>query len=264
MPYDRIISTLGCAELSLPETLALAKRHRLAGLELRALGGTLALPSYLEKHHGSPAALARKLRESGAYVAVLDTSLRLTEGPTGREGFLEFVPWAEELGVRWLRVFDGERGTECAGKHGALDTLRWWRGLRQDRGWRVDLMVETHDSLLDTAQIRDFVAAAPGTKLLWDTHHTWRRGGEDPVATWRAIRSHVVHIHVKDSLARPGERDAFTYVLPGTGEFPMAPLVSMLRREYNGGVSLEWERLWHADLPPLESALDSAAATAWW
>ena len=33
---------------------------------------------------------------------------------------------------------------------------------------------------------------------------------------------------------------------------------------YAGLLSLEWERLWHQDLPDLESALRSAERKHWW
>lgn len=126
-------------------------------------------------------------------------------------------------------------------------------------------MVETHDSLFTAAAIRRFLAAAPGTGILWDSHHTWKKGGEDPVLTWRAIRESVVHVHVKDSVSAPSARHPFTYVRPGEGEFPMAPLVAALRMDgFAGPVSLEWELMWHPYLAPLDEALASARARAWW
>src|SRR5581483_7645282 len=96
----------------------------------------------------------------------------------------------------------------------AAEDLRWWRAVRRERHWRVDLMVETHDVFFTGAAIRRLLEAAPGTAILWDTHHTWRRGGEDPVATWRAIRGSVAHVHVKDSRNVPSAKHPYTYVLP--------------------------------------------------
>ena len=100
--------------------------------------------------------------------------------------------------------------------------------------------------------------------LLWDAHHTWKKGGEDPRHSWAAIRPHVVHVHVKDSLRRGAEAGAFTYVLPGTGEFPMSRLRRLLAAEFDGVVSLEWERFWHPALPRLEEALVAAKTNRWW
>lgn len=265
MPYRRSISTLGCAELSLAEVLALATRHSLEAVELRALGGTLDLPAYFGRTFGSPTGLAQEFRRTGIVVAAFGTSLKLVgRASDDRERFLSFVPWAEAVGVPWLRVFDGGANGASGDCIVGAETLQWWRDERRSRGWKVDLVVETHDTLFNSERIKRFLCAAPGTRILWDAHHTWRRGGEDPVATWRAIRAHVAHIHVKDSVSRSSGKLPYTYVLPGEGEFPMAPLRELLRREFAGAVSLEWERRWHPALPSLDSALTTAAEHAWW
>lgn len=265
MPYERVISTIGCAELELPECLELATRHGLHGIELRVLGGSPNLPKHLERRYGTPAALAQAVGAAGGRVVVLDTMLRLAGGSEAdRMEFLKFVPWAEALGVRWLRVFDGDCATGRSGAGEAVETISWWRDLRRAHGWSVDCIVETHDSLFTAKEITRFVNAVPGIKFLWDAHHTWKWSGEDPVVTWQAIRSHVVHVHVKDSISRPNGSYPYTYVSPGEGEFPMVALARTLRAEFNGGVSLEWERLWHPYLVPLEDALRAASATQWW
>ena len=195
----------------------------------------------------------------------LGTSLRLAGGTDeDRVKFLEHVPWAEAVGVPWLRVFDGGSASDVSSVDRAAEAAGWWRALRAERGWKTDIMVETHDSLLTAAAVRRFAAAAPGTGILWDGHHTWRKGGEDPAHTWRAIRQHVVHIHVKDSITGSAPGAPATYVLPGTGEFPMAALRAALAGDYRGPLSLEWERQWHPGLPPIEKALQSATATSWW
>ena len=261
----RCFSSLGCPDLSLDETLALAMRHGVGAVELRSLGGTVELPAYFTEEFGTQEKLAAFVRASGVRVVGFNASLHLTGATAAeRDQLVAFGPWAEALGVRWLRVFDGENAdTTSLGE--ALETLRWWRELRAARGWAVDVSVETHDSLFTAAAIERFLAAAPGAAILWDAHHTWRKGGEDPVATWRAIHASVVHVHVKDSINVPSARHPFTYVLPGDGEFPIAPVLAELRAgRFAGPVSLEWEKLWHPYLPSLDEALRVASECAWW
>jgi sugar phosphate isomerase/epimerase len=262
----RAFSTLGCPDLTLDEAIELARRHGINAIELRALGGSLDLPGRLKEEFGSPDALARHLREAPVRIVALDTSLRLVgSGATDRAAFLEHIPWAEALGVPRLRAFDGMKTGDEAELARAAEAVRWWQDLRRERGWRTDLMVETHDSVVTTPLIRRFVAAAPGVALLWDAHHTWKVGGEDPVATWAAIKPHVCHIHVKDSVGTPSAKHAYTYVAPGAGEFPAAPLLAVLRRDdFAGPVSLEWEKVWHPYLAPLDTALAAATANSWW
>jgi sugar phosphate isomerase/epimerase len=267
MSLTRCISSLGCAELSLDETLALAARHGVATLELRALGGLMDLPRYLAGTYGKPEVLAARLRGVPVRIVAFDTSWHLVgDAPEAREQLLGFLPWAEALGAKWLRVFDAKGGLpEAEALRHAAESVRWWRGVKTARGVQADIMVETHDMLYTAAAVQRFVAAAPGTAILWDAHHTWRKGGEHPVATWHALREHIVHIHVKDSIPVPSARHPYTYVLPGEGGFPIAPLLSALRADrFAGSVCLEWERVWHPYLEPLESALVAAAGRQWW
>lgn len=261
--YSRAFSTLGCPELSLDDALTLAQRHGIPAIELRTLNGTTDLPALFARECGTPAALAAHVARQPVKIVSLDTSFKLA-GPTEPEwdALLAFVPWADALGVKWLRVFDG--GTPGQAVEPLVATLARWRGHRTAQRCAVDVMIETHDSLFTAEAINAFVARAGDAAILWDTHHTWKKGGEDPVATWAAIKPHVVHVHVKDSVSRSSERHPFTYVLPGDGEFPLAPLREILAPEFRGTVSLEWERQWHPYLAPLDDALRAAAERNWW
>lgn len=266
MSLLRCCSSLGCPEYSLDEMLALATKHDLAAVELRSLGGTVDLPEYFRAEFGSPAQVAARLGHAVVRVVAFNASLRLV-GATGAERaqLMALAEWADALNVPRLRVFDGGKhadGTELAE---AAETIRWWQTLRRERGWQTDLMVETHDSLVTSAALQRFLAAVPPVSVLWDAHHTWRKGGEDPVATWRAIRPNVVHIHIKDSIGVPSARHPFTYVLPGDGEFPIGPLIAALMQDgFAGPVSLEWEKMWHPYLPSLDEALAVARRRGWW
>lgn len=265
MPYRRSLSTLACPELSLDETLALAQRHALDAVELRALSGSIDIPSVLAATYGTPSVLATHLCNAPVAIASLDTSLKLAANTVAdRADFLRFVPWAEALGVPWLRAFDGGSAADAVTHRAMAETVAWWHEQKAAYGWRVDLMVETHDALASSAAIQQFLSFAPGTAILWDTQHTWKNGSEDPLHTWRQIGAHVVHIHVKDSVSRPSATHPFTYVLPGEGEFPMAPLQVVLHAEFTGCVSLEWERLWHPYLGPVSEALAAATLKNWW
>lgn len=265
MAYTRTFSSLGTPELDLDETLALAARHGLQGVELRALAGMIDLPAHFAANYGTPGKLADRLRSCPVKILALDTSLKLAgSSESDRECFLEFLPWAEALRVPRLRAFDGGHDASIETHRAMADTVEWWRALRARNGWKADLMIETHDALFSGETINRFLKLAPGTGILWDTHNTWRASGEDPLVTWRAIRPHVVHMHVKDSVGIPSGKHAYTYRLPGKGEFPMAALRAVIRDEFDGPVSLEWERLWHPELAPLDDALNAAARNGWW
>jgi sugar phosphate isomerase/epimerase len=264
-PYRRALSTLGCPDLPLGEVLALAARHRIDAVELRTLEGTMDLPELFARN-GLEAARGAMGLHGAVQVLALSTSFRLASpAEADRAALLSFVPWAEALGVPWLRVFDGGDAKDAGTVPRAAETFAWWRRLRRERGWSVDLMVETHDGLVTHESILRFCSEASGAALLWDAHNSWRRTGIDPLALWPLIAEHVVHIHVKDSISRPSGKHPYTYVLPGDGEFPMRRLADALGRDgYAGAVSLEWEKQWHPYLPPLELALQAADGRGWW
>ena len=198
-------------------------------------------------------------------IASLSTSLRLMDGSDAdMDEFLRFVPLAEGLRARWLRVFDGGQKCNAAELNRAAELVERWRRLRASHGWKADMMVETHDALSTSGAIERLVASIPDVRILWDTHHTWRTGGEAPSETWRAIGPSVVHMHVKDSQMSGSPGDRPCYRLPGTGDFPMTELRNTIEGCFSGALSLEWERMWHPELPPLEKALSAASTSSWW
>lgn len=259
-------STLGCAELELDEALALAANHGLDAIEIRALGGTIDLSAYFTERFGAPAGLARALDLSPVAVCALNTSLRLVGAtPEAKEAFLRYLPWAEAAGIKSLRVFDGGTTGDAGELAEALSTLDWWRETARREGFAADMVVETHDFLVQPEALGRFLEDAPDCALIWDTHHTWRKGGQHPAETWKQVRHNTRHLHVKDSISKPSEKLPYSYALPGAGEFPMTALLSVLAADrYDGVMSLEWERLWHTQLPPLDLALQEARKTDWW
>ena len=264
MDLLRAFSTLGCPDYGADEVFGLARSHGFSAVELRCLAGSLDLPAALSEAFGTPTRFAAALSDAGLRVVSLDTSFHLVGDPAAaREALVAHVPWAEAAGVPSLRIFDGGKDAGDAYFEKAAETLQWWSSIRREAGWTVDVAVETHDHLVTTESIVEAVRRLPAIRLLWDSHHTWRQGGEDPIRTWEAIARWVAHIHVKDSISSPSERLPYTYVVPGKGEFQAKPLLERLRRDgFRGAVSLEWEKKWHPALPSLEEALE--AATLWW
>ncbi|KAF0095476.1 MAG: hypothetical protein E1N59_971 [Puniceicoccaceae bacterium 5H] len=255
-------STLGCPLDSLEEAASLAQKHGIKALEIRALEDRVDLPAYFEEKFGHAQAVRDVAANHGCQIVALDPSAKLV-GLTDahRQELTEIAPWADQLGVRYLRVFDGGKPSPQLSDEdlkAAAETLEWWRGLQQQHGWKVELMIETHDCLCSLAAIERLQASLPHpANILWDAHHTWRKQGEDPFKMWPRIKDHVVHVHFKDSIGKPSARHPFTYVHLGEGEFPVIPFLEMLEKDqFQGAVSLEWEKKWHPYLPPLDEALD--------
>jgi len=262
-------STLGCPELALEEALDLAARFGLRRIEIRSLENRVDMPAYFAEHWKTADRIREQLSRHKLCISSLDTSLKLI-GSNGedRDEFLRFVPWAEELKVPYLRVFDGgtaEGSLRSTERDEAVGTIRWWREKRIQGDWKVDIMVETHNAITSTGACRELQEALhEPVAILWDSHHTWKVKGEDPSATFDAIRTNVPHIHVKDSVPNPDRRNGTEYRLPGEGDMPLEALLLKLAEEgYAGTVSLEWERMWHPYLDPLVDALDQMKGLGW-
>ena len=262
-------STLGCPELSLPQICELLGEFGLRDLEMRAVDGRLDLPQWAVDAGWLPNRATALLAKHDIQFHVAGSSFKLVDNDENSRAELQsFCDWADSWGARYVRVFGGGAWGQAltdADYDRAARAVTWWQREKKRHGWQVDLLLETHDG---------FAASGPCHALLgrlrepigiiWDSHHTWRLGGESPRESWSQLSQWIRHVHVKDSTAKPSARHPYTYVLPGDGEAPLGEIVEILRRHhFPGMVSLEWERLWHPYLPPLAEALTRLQAQPW-
>ncbi len=260
-------STLGCPDYTLEQAAELAKRFGMDRLELRALEGRIDLGALLNDRFGSPANLKKALDDLQVRVVSLDTSWKLVDGAQDAfEELVELGRWAHAIGCPYLRVFDGgtfSRQLSESDRRQCCDGVRKWRKVRSENSWPCDIIIETHDCLTSTTAIMAMEEAlgSDPALILWDTHHTWKKAGEQPVATWKTIRQYVAHLHVKDSISKPTARHPYTYTHLGEGEFPLRPLLQRVESDgFRGSVSIEWEKKWHPYLDELPVALEKARA----
>src|SRR6218665_2147453 len=113
--WVRCLSSLGCPELSLDAMLALAEKHGVPFVELRALGGAVDLAAYCTAEFATPERRAARMRASRVQIAGFNASLPLPGATDAeREQLLGLIPWAEAVGARRLRVFDGGKRADAA------------------------------------------------------------------------------------------------------------------------------------------------------
>lgn len=251
------VSTLGCAELSLPEAVALAEKFQFPHLELRTLSNLLDLPAALQIPEN--AAEMQRLAADGR-VRVLGTSFGITSDK-GHEELAAYARVADQYGVPYLRVFGGFKFEDPLNddhKRRAAENLRWFR----QQNFKCKIAVETHDGLSSAARCCElFEAIGEPLPMVWDLHHTYCYGGESVAEAWDRIGKWTVDIHLKDSKPGPGGERIQT--LPGEGNVPVTELFPLLDAAgYSGDVTLEHERKWHPELPPLPEAL--AAVNRLW
>ena len=264
------ISTLGCHELDLPAVCELAQKHGIHQLEIRGLGDSLNLPEYLEaKFPDGPNSVQQILDQHHQAVIALNSSFNLLGADeAGRTELLAFARWAEMLDVPFVRIFGGGCMSQPLTDDDlaeAVANLQWWHQQRDQHQWKTQVALETHTGFSSSdrcLQLQE--ASGKPLDIIWDTHHTWKQGKESAQATWSKMGPMIKHVHIKDSVSVPSARHPYSYVLPGEGEFPVDDVLSVLdKNNYQGIVSLEWERKWHPYMTDLDTALQTLKTAGW-
>lgn len=131
----------------------------------------------------------------------------------------------------------------------------------------VEILLETHDShprAADVARILALIDAAAPVKVIWDLMHPWRHD-ETPEQSAALLAESLAYAQYKDGVRTPGTHDV-VLTLPGEGELPLlrmnalAAEVAAAQGIADPWVSLEWERAWHPQLPPVSQALAALKA----
>jgi len=263
-------STLGCPELSIDQCIDLAARFEVPFIELRGFENRLDTPAYLSEQYPDLGLLRSRLREQGIRITSLDASFKLTESAgADREELREYAECATRLDVPFVRTFGGASMAAPLSSEQlqtATNHFEWWLKEKKSNGWTCDLMLETHDGFCDSNRCLQLQGVLPGPlPLLWDTHHTWKLGGERLPETWDRIGHLIKQVHIKDSHSVPSARHPYSYVMPGEGEFDLPSTINLLEsKDFDGVICLEWERKWHPYLPPLADALACARNLEWW
>ena len=273
-------STLGCPGDTLEQVLEVARATGSSGVELRAADGEIIhLDMTAEQRRDAREALAA----AGVNVLALASYVRVC-APLGGDGggdpvlaeLLAAVDLAADLGAAHVRVFPGaglaphlpgaplDAGLAAADRRGA-DRLNAAAALARKRG--VVLTLETHDSHprgADMLRILALVDPGAPVKVIWDLMHPWRHD-EAPEVTAALLADSLAYAQYKDGVRIPGTNNV-TLSLPGQGDLPLVSMRALVRGIANAAgepepwISLEWERTWHPELPPLREALDALKA----
>jgi sugar phosphate isomerase/epimerase len=265
--YPIAFSTLGCPKWPWARVLEQAATLGYAAIELRGLEGEMDLTKRPEFTGTRIAQTMKDLEALDLKISDLGASARMHEAdPKVRAAQLDegkrFLDLAHALKVPYVRVFGDKI---AAGETRASTVPRIVEGLRtlgahaKDSG--VSVIIESHGDFTDSPSLREILdgAAMPNVALLWDAHHTFVAGKEDPARTYTALGSYVRHTHLKDS--RP-EGAGVRYVLTGTGAVPVKDTVAVLvRGGYQGYYCYEWEKAWHPEIEEPEAAFPHYAET---
>jgi sugar phosphate isomerase/epimerase len=264
-PGHLAFSTLGCPKWTWTQTLDFASAHGFAGIELRGVTGELDLPSLPDFAPGKIGDRRTELEQHNLKIACVSSSAELHHPDPARAKQLDdarrFIDLAHSLGAPYVRVFgnkiEGPRDEVIARVAAGMRELATYAEPKQ-----VTVLLESHGDFTDSPTLKRILTAAnsPHAALLWDAHHTFIEGREDPETTWRELGPWIRHTHLKDSRVVNGERH---YVLTGRGDVPVKRQIEILQKGgYSGYFCFEWEKVWHPELEDPELAFADYAQVA--
>jgi len=256
-------STLGCPGWDWLKILDFAQHNGFAAVELRGLQGTMDLPARPEFSSANIAESRKQVAARGLRISCVSSSANMhdTDPQKHAEQMADarrFIDLAHALGSPYVRVF----GNKIVGPQDqALEHIA--NSLRQlgDYGGPRDVtvVIESHGDFTDSPTLRTILEEANSSHvaLLWDAHHTFVSGKEDPALTVAQLGKYIRHTHLKDSRK---QGDDVHYVLTGRGEVPVRRQIEVLvDRGYSGVYSFEWEKVWHPEIEEPEIAFPDFA-----
>jgi sugar phosphate isomerase/epimerase len=251
--YPIAFSTLGCPGWSWKAILEQADRLGYAAIELRGVAGEMDLPKVPELSGSALKDSVADVRSRGLVVSDLGASAAMHESGKARETALDegrrFIDLAHEMGVKYVRVFGDKIGKDeprdaVFGR--VADGFRTLAAHAAPAG--VTVLMETHGDFTHSADVVAIHSAvnSDAFAILWDLHHTFAAGHEQPAETFAALGRFVRHTHLKDSVPAGDDR---RYVLTGSGDVPMkAQIDTLVKGGYQGYYCFEWEKKWHPEI----------------
>jgi sugar phosphate isomerase/epimerase len=249
-------STLAFPDASLATALSLGRSWGYDGVELRLIDGELIDPSMSPAARGQ---VKRTAAAAGLPIVAVDSSIRLTDEDDPGPELARFLQLASEWESPLVRVFggqlSGEGSTRTTQFHLAARVLEAAVPLAGRLG--VAIGVETHDAFSASAVVAELLALVPAESVgaVWDSHHPHRMG-ERPPEIYANLGPRIKLAQVKDARRAPERADGWQLVLLGAGEVPVAEMLELLTAgEYDGWISVEWEKRWHPEIEEPEVAL---------
>ena len=190
-------------------------------------------------------------------LAAVELAAGLSVGNTGQGAQLRVFPGA---GLEPCKPGEEPLADMVAADLRAAFRLNAAAGRARELGVRI--LLETHDShprAADLARILDHVDPDAPVKVIWDLMHPWRHD-ESPEQSAALLGESLAYAQYKDGVRTPGTHSV-VLTLPGEGELPLRRMnelatgIAAAHGISDPWVSLEWERAWHPQLPPVVEAL---------
>ncbi len=254
--------TLGCPKWDLETICRNGRAYGFEGVDFRGYLDQIDITT-LPMFTSGVAGTRRRLADAGLEVSAVSSSItacNLEAREKNLEEAKRTIPVAKGLGAKVVRIFGGgdlSQNNRAELARVGCDCIE--QILRLDGAQDIHWVFETHDLWIKSTDCKLLLDAIPNPAFgaLWDIGHTSRVGGETPAQTYAAVGPRVGYTHIKDAVYDPKHpqamEDGWHYVIPGTGQLPLADAIRLLRENgYTGWLQFEHEKRWHPELPEPE------------
>ena len=206
--------------------------------------------------HDAKASELRRLSEDAGLAIVDHTSLLdgfIQRSPNWLDDVKSAVDFACELGVHFMMIPPFARVGQKDIAEGQHDWIGYFEAalpIAQAAGIQLTFEATgfTNSPISTAAEQLALLQAVPGLKLTFDNGNM-TTAGQDPVAAWRLLKDHVVHVHIKDWKTSPTEipnsewkrcGKYFAESLIGEGSLDIPATVKAIMDDgYDGWVNIE-------------------------
>lgn len=259
-------STLGCPDWDMGEIIKAAVDNDFAGVEIRGYKRELDVSQVAEFKSNARETL-RRFKDAGLEIACFSSSVRMsTQTKSDEEKYLEelkrYADLCERFETPYIRIFGGE--INDTPRKIAMDkaVITMNRMVEIIKNYPAKIVLETHDDWMAGDDMKELMEKVNSDSLglLWDVNHPYMFLGEDPNETWEKTRKWIYHTHWKDSKIAIDTELGFEQCLMGEGDLPLQQIYDVLKKgDYDGYLSLEWEKVWNPDIEEPEIAFPQYA-----
>ncbi|MTI59736.1 MAG: sugar phosphate isomerase/epimerase [Firmicutes bacterium] len=251
-------STLACPDWDIKKVVKFAVDNKYDGVELRGN------PPHISKEYSQieRESVRDLFHSNGLEIPCITAYTRFNERKAelrreNIEELKEIIELAADLGAPYVRTF----GSDADNSYELSKVISWIAEAFKEiddyaaqKGVRV--LLETHDFLSKGEDVVKIFEKSQTSNcgVLWDVAHSIR-AGEDIATTLAYLGRCIYHIHLKDWVPIPVySRDH--YVLIAAGSLPLRALLERLKTiNYQGYLSLEWEKVWHPEIEESDIAV---------
>jgi sugar phosphate isomerase/epimerase len=255
-------STLGCPDWSFKQIIDFAALHQYSGLEIRGINRELDITKCKEFNTSQSRADSLKMiQDRNLQFVNLGSSatLHFADGAERQKNLDEgrrFIDLANELKCPYVRVFPNNFQKDRE-KQATIDLIS--KGLLElaehAKGSSVSVLMESHGDFVKIEDLEKVMQQATHQQvgMIWDITNMWAITKEAPTLAYEKLKKYIRHTHIKDAKLVDGK---INYTLLGKGDIPIFEAIDILvKNNYKGYYSFEWEKLWHPQIAEPDIAL---------